>query len=429
MPLSYGINTILFRTAAMTSQTDSLHQMDDYSFSGFEPDSFERLQRDFTEIQLIHQTNTHLIYRAKRFGRWYILKTLCPELRNSAAHQQMLLKEMEILMHMQHPGVIGSLGMERLELPSSSGEKSGEAAECIVMEYIDGINLKERLAGAEKLMPAEAERIVSEILSALAYLHTTGITHRDLKPSNVMLTRNGNFVKIIDFSLADTNTHAILKQPSGTAQYMSPEQATTSTSDIRNDIYSLGVILQQLPLKGFWHNITKRCLLPIDQRYVNIQELQADIDRYKRRATRRRWLVPLTVVGMLLLAGAFSIYKLDADRRAMYQQVNRIPIATARGLELLEEQIKATGLIPHTDTLTAWRYLDPQINEKILAVNAFAYDYVTQELADFSDKEREEILIAMLDRWQEWNDTIFTRARYIIDIDPLYLKSDTLRGE
>ena len=191
----------------------------------------------------------------------------------------------------------------------------------------------------------------------------------------------------------------------------------------------MGVIIQQLPLKGFWHNITKRCLLPIDQRYANIQELQADIDRYKRRATRRRWLVPLTVVGMLLLAGAFSIYKLDADRRAMYQQVNRIPIATARGLELLEEQIKATGLIPHTDTLTAWRYLDPQINEKILAVNAFAYDYVTQELADFSDKEREEILIAMLDRWQEWNDTIFTRARYIIDIDPLYLKSDTLRGE
>lgn len=411
----------------MTNQTDSPHKMDDSSFSGFEADSFEQLQRDFTEIQLIHQTNTHQLYRAKRFGRWYILKTLCPELRDSAAHQQMLLKEMEILMHIQHPSIIGCIGMERLKLPSSSGEKSGEETECIVMEYVDGINLRERLAQAESLTPAEAERIVSEVLSALAYLHAAGITHRDLKPSNLMLTRNGNFVKIIDFSLADTDTHAILKQPSGTTQYMSPEQATTSTSDIRNDIYSLGVIIQKLPLKGFWHNITKRCLMPIDQRYANIQELQADIDRYKRRAARRRWLVPLAIVGLLLLAGVFSFYKIDADRRALYQQLNRVPIAITRGVELLEEKIKATELSPHTDTLTAWRYLDPQINEKILAVNDFAYDYAAQELADFTDSEREEVLIAMLDHWQKWNDTIINRAFQIIINDSLFINSDSIK--
>ena len=404
----------------MINQTDSLHHMDDFSFSGFEADTFEQLQRDFTEIQLIHQTNTHLLYRAKRFGRWYILKALCPELRNSAAHQQMLLKEMEILMHMQHPGIIGCIGMEQLKLPSSSGEMSGEKTECIVMEYIDGINLKERLAQTESLMPAEAERIVSEILSALAYLHAAGITHRDLKPSNVMLTRNGNTVKIIDFSLADTDTHAILKQPSGTPQYMSPEQAITNMPDIRNDIYSLGIIIQKLPLKGFWHSITKRCLLPIDQRYANIQELQADIDRYKRRANTRHWLIPMVIVVLLLLAGAFSIYKINNERQALFQQLNRIPIATARGMKLLEEQINATELISHTDTLTAWRYLDPKINEKILAVNTFAYDYVTQELAGFTDEEREEVLISMLDRWQAWNDTIIIRTENIIVNDSLF---------
>ncbi|MBR5052942.1 MAG: serine/threonine protein kinase [Bacteroidaceae bacterium] len=389
----------------MAKQTDYT----DDSFSGFEVDTFEQLQRDFTEVQLVCQTPTHQLYRAKRFGRWYLLKALCPEMQNSAAHQQMLLKEMEVLMRLQHPNIIGCLGMERTEV-----------GECIVMEYVDGQTLSEWLAQEENLVPSETERIISELLSALTYLHTAGITHRDLKPSNVMLTRNGNFVKIIDFSLADTDTHAILKQPSGTAQYMSPEQATTSTPDVRNDIYSLGVIMQKLPLQGFWHKIAERCLLPIDQRYANIQELQADIDRYKRRAVRRRWMIPLAVLAFLLLAGAASIYKLDADRRAMYQQLNRIPIATARGMELMEKQIMATGLSAHTDTLTAWRYLDPQINEKILAANAFAYNYVEEQLTDFTDKEREEVLIAMLDRWQAWQDTITSRAKHIISLDTLY---------
>ena len=412
--------------------------VNDSSFSGFEAEAFGQLQRSFTDIQLITETATHQLYRAKRFGRWYLLKTLRPEHQGSAAHQQMLLKEMEVLMRLQHPGIVGCLGMERLKLPSSSGNCSleaeqlgrasldegqkglGEGAECIVMEYIDGISLKEWLAQKTNLMPAEAERIVCELLSVLSYLHTEGITHRDLKPSNVMLTRNGNFVKIIDFSLADTDMHAILKQPSGTLQYMSPEQATASTPDIRNDIYSLGIIMRELPLRGFWHKITEHCLLPSSQRYANIGELQADIERYKRRTARHRWMIPLAVLVLVLLAGAVSIYKLDADRRAMYLQMNRIPIAKERGLEHLEEQISATGLTRHTDTLTAWRYLDPQINEKILAVNASCYDYVVEQLPDFTAEERDEILITMLDRWQAWHDTITTRAKHIITKDTLY---------
>lgn len=388
--------------------------MTDDSFSGFEAEAFGQLQRSFTDIQLITETATHRLYRAKRFGRWYLLKTLRPEHQGSAAHQQMLLKEMEVLMRLQHPGIVSCLGMERVKLPSSSEDGLGEGAVCIVMEYIDGISLKEWLAQKTSLVPAQAERIVSELLSALSYLHAEGITHRDLKPSNVMLTRNGNFVKIIDFSLADTDTHAILKHPSGTAQYMSPEQAIANTPDVRNDIYSLGTIMKELPLRGFWHKIIERCLLPIDQRYANIQELQADIEKYRRRATRRRWMIPVTILALLLFAGVVSIYKLDAERRAMYQQLNRVPIATARGMQLIEEQINETGLSRHTDTLTAWRYLDPQINEKILAINAFCYDYVYEELSDLNDSEREGILIAMLDRWQAWHDSITSRAKKII---------------
>lgn len=94
----------------------------DDSFSDFETGTFEQLQRSFTDIQLINQTHTHQLYRAKRFGRWYLLKALQPEHRDSAIHQQMLLKEMEILMRLQHPGIVGCLGIERLRLPSSEEE-------------------------------------------------------------------------------------------------------------------------------------------------------------------------------------------------------------------------------------------------------------------------------------------------------------------
>ena len=98
----------------------------------------------------------------------------------------------------------------------------------------------------------------------------------------------------------------------------------------------------------------------------------------------------------------------------MYLQLNRIPIAKERGLKLLEKKISATGLNHHTDTLTAWRYLDPRINEKILDANAFCYDYVEEHLSDFNDKEREEVLMALLDHWQAWHDTIVHRVKPLI---------------
>lgn len=393
----------------------------DETFSGFAATITESFSREFTEVTLYRQTEAHQLFRAKRFGRWYLLKALRPEFRGDAFHQQMLQKEMQVLMQLQHPNIVGCVGMEQLPDYTDSEGRIVSVGTCIVLEYIDGQTLAECLAsygdareGASSQASVRAcsldlSGILSELLDALAYLHSCGITHRDLKPSNILLTRHGKHAKLIDFSLADTDSHAILKQPAGTPRYMAPEQLTSASPDPRNDIYSLGVILSEMPLKGLWTDVARRCQLPLEQRYPSVEALRADIARRQRRRSRLRWAAALTLpllffVGLIsFLVASLPIGGNDLSRR------------TTRALSQLEDSIQATHLTEHIDTLSSWRYLDPAVNDKILAVNAFIYDYVDQQPADLQPRDRNALLCTMLDRWQSWHDHIARRVKYLID--------------
>ncbi len=390
------------------SRIDTSHNVSsDSSFSGFLGEQAERLSRRFTEVSLLKETATHQLFRAKRFGRWYLLKSIRLDLRQSEFHRQMLHKEMEILMQLQHPGIVGCYGMEYLPDYTDSQGETISVGECIVLEYIDGQTLFDTIK-ADSSFPTLHPSFISELLDALAYMHATGITHRDLKPSNIMVTHNGQHVKIIDFSLADTNSHAILKQPSGTRHYMAPEQETMTTPDVRNDIYSLGVILQEINLRGFWPAIARRCQFPIEQRYANIADLRADVARYTRRGHRLRWTAILLVPLLLVTAICGSVWH-------TYKEQYRIPRLTSQAMEQLEDSIAATQLTQHIDTLSKWCYLDPHVNEKILGVNAFIYEYAETNLPDCSDRERTDILCHMLDRWQQWHDHIVRRAKFLMN--------------
>ena len=386
----------------------------DNSFSEIGQASAETLFSQFTEVSLIRETESHQLFRAKRYGRWYLLKALPPALRDSEIHLQMLHKEMEVLMQLQHPGIVDCLGMEHLDDYTDSEGNTISVGPCIILEYIDGETLEETIKDNSSFFTLHSS-FLDELLDALAYMHSSGITHRDLKPSNIMLTHNGQHVKIIDFSLADTNSHAILKQPSGTRKYISPEQETMTTPDVRNDIYSLGVILDEL-LKGnpsifnhqssIFKKIARRCQLPIDQRYPNIAALKADVARHSRRASRLRWAAILMPFFLLLIFSMFQFFN-------SYKQ-NRIPRLTSKAIEQLEDSIAATGLTQHIDTLSRWEYLDPKVNEKILSVNAFIYVYAETELPNCTESERTDILCQMLDHWQSWHDHIVRQAKFLI---------------
>ena len=129
----------------------------------------------------------------------------------------------------------------------------------IVMEYIDGPTLKDVIRDRGPLPVAETLDITKQICDALSHAHEHHIIHRDIKPHNILLTRSG-VVKVTDFGLARAMTgNTITHQPGssvlGSVHYFSPEQARGGTTDIKTDIYSLGVVMyemltKQLPFSG-----------------------------------------------------------------------------------------------------------------------------------------------------------------------------------
>ncbi len=263
----------------------------DSSVSGYVAESYDGLDTAFSEVSHLPSRGYCDLYRAKRYGRWHLLKCLKQEHANDAAYQQMMRKEIEVLMSLQHSGVMQVMGMETVMLPERG------ATMCMVAEWIDGVTLAEFLRDPAPLK--QLRRIALELAEALAYVHQQQVVHRDLKPSNVMITHNGGYVKLIDFGLADTDSHAILKQPAGTLHYMAPEQAQQAQADVRNDIYSLGVIMQEMNRLGrvVPRRIIGRCLAPIEQRWQNADAL---VDALQQSNRRRRQLIVAVVVAVAM---------------------------------------------------------------------------------------------------------------------------------
>ena len=262
--------------------------MGEPSTSGFVVDSFEGVNDRFTSLEVRGTHGHNVLARAKRFGRWYLLKGLAPEEARQSVYHEMLVKEFDIMMRLQHSGVVQAVSLE--DVP--------QMGKCIVMEWVEGVTLREWLAGSPPR--ADRQQVAQQLMDALSHIRQHGVVHRDIKPSNIMVTTNGHNVKIIDFGLADTDAHALLKQPGGTASYMAPEQAIYSAPDVRNDIYSLGLVLDELKLGRLYKRSTARCLLPIGKRYQSVEELQNDI---KRRSRRRR---AATIVGAIALTAGLS---------------------------------------------------------------------------------------------------------------------------
>ena len=124
----------------------------------------------------------------------------------------------------------------------------GEKLQYIVMEYIDGITLKEYINKQNSITWNDAVYFMTQILRAVQHAHDKGIVHRDIKPQNIILLPNGT-LKVTDFGIARFSrsaTKTLTEQAIGSVHYIAPEQAKGEQTDERADIYSMGVVLYEM---------------------------------------------------------------------------------------------------------------------------------------------------------------------------------------
>ena len=297
------------------------------SSSGILVDAFEGVNDRFTSIEDKGTHGHNRLWRAKRYCRWFMLKGLGEAELGQMAYHEMLVKEFDIMSRLQHPGVVQAVNMEDVD----------GLGMCIVMEWVDGVTLKEWLQG--DTTRDERRQVANQLMDALAHIHQQGVVHRDIKPSNIMITNTGMAVKIIDFGLADTDQHAVLKQPAGTVSYMAPEQVSASAPDTRNDIYSLGLVLKQMDLGCDYKASIARCLKPIEDRYQSVEELQVDLHR---RASRRRMAT--------IIAAALGLVAVITAAVAITSRLDRSTVnATSERVDSLHNQLeRTTTVIDHS---------------------------------------------------------------------------------
>ena len=171
-------------------------------------------------------------------NRYVAVKILKEQFLEDEELRQRFKNESKAIAVMSHPNIVKVFDVN-----------FGEELLYIVMEHVEGINLKEYIQHRKSVDSKETLHIVMQILRALQHAHDKGIIHRDIKPQNILLLQNGT-IKVTDFGIARFNRGDV-KTPEdtsaiGSVHYVSPEQVRGEYTDAKSDVYSVGIVLYEM---------------------------------------------------------------------------------------------------------------------------------------------------------------------------------------
>lgn len=200
-------------------------------------------------IRKIGDGGMAFVYEAKDrlLNRVVAVKVLRPEFVDDEEFLAKFKREAEAVANISHPNIVNVYDV------GCDGKVN-----YIVMEYVDGQNLKEIIKSEGTLDEYTALDITKQIAKALGAAHKKGVIHRDIKPHNILISKEGRDVKVADFGIAKAATNSTMTNIGsiiGSVHYFSPEQAKGKPVKNNADLYSLGIVLYEMllgkvPFKG-----------------------------------------------------------------------------------------------------------------------------------------------------------------------------------
>ena len=338
----------------------------------------------------ISEGRTFILYKARCGTKYVILKTTREK---DAMFCEILRREYEIGKTLSHASVVSTIDFD----------ENTPVGPAIVLEYIDGITLREYLSKCQKGR-ANNVHILHDILDGIDFLHHCSILHNDIKPDNIIINKLG-YARIIDFGLSSSYNSIYSGVIGGSEGYSAPEILNGSGhAGAPSDIYSLGLIIRELSPKKYKKISAKCTQIDPSLRYQSISELKRAILLADSKPYLIASIIAIAIIAFLALLPTAK------EIQTVHQEADYKAEATAFLDSAYQTTLERIGKLPYHETATGARnfYLKyyNDLYSTLPQEKRSAYDVVLSEQ------------IAVLDSLSQGLPTLLNLP--VEELDPIY---------